>query len=177
MKRKKTSTKIKLLFLIAVFSVINFNILGGYAFADDDVEDVQEDIEKYEEKAEKTEKELNNSKALLQKNQASLNLTKNLIQKTLTEIERKEAEIENLSQKIELDRKILENYLLEAYFHDQDPFLDIVLDDKEISSISENFDQMIGVKEKMLSLIEEIKITLKKRKMNWLEKKMTMRNS
>jgi len=141
-------------FWLVIFDVQSFR---DVAFAEDDVEDLQEDIEKVEDKKEKVEKELNTSQVLLQKKTAELGTTKTLLQKTQTEIERKEAEVSNLNGRIKLSQEMLRSYLQEAYYADQDPLMGLLLSGEDILGMSGEFDQLLNVKRKIVVSLDEIK--------------------
>ncbi|MFZ2188333.1 MAG: hypothetical protein WAV73_02095 [Candidatus Moraniibacteriota bacterium] len=137
--------------------VFDFKIYQEKAFAADDAEDIKDDIEKVQSKAEKVKKELNTSQTLLQKKNAELGVTKNLLQKTQSEIGRKEIEVNNLNQRIKLNREILEGYILEAYYADEDPLSGLLLGDTRDYGMSGDFDQILNVKEKIVLTLGEIK--------------------
>jgi len=148
--------KIKLAIIIIFFLAVDCNIVDNFAVAAEDAEDIQDKIDKYQDKAEEAQKQLENSQTQLGKTQAQIGVTKNLIDKTETEMSRKEAEISNLEQRIELNKTILKSYIREAYFLDEEPLTEFLASDKNMSDMSENFDQMIGIKEKILSTLDDI---------------------
>ena len=129
---------------------------GGFAHAAEDAEDIQDKIDKYQDKAEEAQKQLESSQTQLGKTQAQIGVTQNLIGKTEAEMSRKEAEIDNLEKRIALNKTILESYIQEAYFLDVDPLTEFLTSDKNINDVSENFDQMVGVKEKILAMLDDI---------------------
>ncbi|PJA88713.1 MAG: hypothetical protein CO139_01665, partial [Candidatus Moranbacteria bacterium CG_4_9_14_3_um_filter_36_9] len=150
--------EIKIIFSILAFSFGLFLALSSPVLAADDAADIQGDIKSSEKKVDKTEAQLNQTQNLLKQNQAQVNTTQYLINKTETEISRKEAELENLDKRTALNKKILGEYLLEIYLNDQqDPLVRLVADKKNLSDLVENFDQMVGVKEKILAILKEIK--------------------
>ena len=126
------------------------------SFAAEDAEDIQNKIEKYQDKQEAVQKELESAQGSLLKNQTQIGVTKNLIQKTEVEIERKEKEMEDLNKQIDLNKALLRGYLQEIYCDDQNPMLELVLDDGNLSDLVENYDQMLSVKEKILSTLSDI---------------------
>lgn len=149
---KKSKILMSLIFSLLAAGYFNVTPLK----AEEDVDDLENKIEKYEEKKEKAEQQLNTAQSMLQKNQSQVNVTKNLLNKTEGDITRKEKDIELLEKRIEFNRKILETYLQEAYFVDQYPALNLILSGKEMSQLTEDFNQMIGIKEKILSVLEDI---------------------
>jgi len=145
-----------LCFLIICLALFDLGFVGGNSFAAEDADDLQDKIEKYEDKAQAAQKQLESAQGLLQKNQTQLGVTKSLLTKTQTEISRKESELESLEGRLGLNRKILESYLQEMYIGEQEPLGNLVLSDKSIYDLTENFDQMLSVKEKVLSVMNEI---------------------
>lgn len=147
---------IVLLFFIAVFFMTSVFSFGSGTLAAEDADDIQDKIDKYQDKQEAVQKQLDQAQSNLAKNQSQMSVTKSLIQKTETEISRKEKEIENLEQRIELNKSLLRGYLQEAYWDDQDPTLELLLNSENLSYAVENFDQMLSVKEKMLSVLSDM---------------------
>ncbi|HLN18839.1 MAG TPA: hypothetical protein VK255_01570, partial [Patescibacteria group bacterium] len=148
--------KIYLILSILIFLVVEINYSSYFAIGAEDAGDIQDKISKYQDKAEDVQQQLDASQSALTKNQAQMGVTKNLIDKTETEISRKEAEIDNLEKRIELNKGMLESYLQEAYFTDSDPLSVYLISEKNLNDLSENFDQMVGVKEKIISVLEDI---------------------
>lgn len=141
-------------FWLVFFDVRSFREI---VLADDDVSDLKEDIEKVEDKKAKVEKELSASQALLQKKNAEIGVTKTLLQKTQNEIARKEAEIANLNGKIKLNQEMLRSYVQKAYYADENPLAGLLLGEEKIVGMSGEFDQLVNVKEKIVTSLEEIR--------------------
>lgn len=156
MRFKISKKKMALLFFITVFFITSVFLSENKTLAAEDAEDIQDKIEKYQDKQEAVQKQLDQAQSSLAKNQSQMSVTKNLIQKTETDISRKEKEIENLTQRIELNKNLLRGYLQEAYWDDQDPTLEMLLNSENLSYAVENFDQMLSVKEKMLSVLSDM---------------------
>jgi len=154
---KNIGRRTKLIFLIILMAFLNFSLSGSYSYGAEDAEDIQNKIDKTLDKVDEAQKQLDQSQTALQKNQSQMNLTKSLIQKTETDITRKTKEIDNLNQRIELNKKILEGYIQEMYFNDENPILSLTFEDKNFSSLVSNFDQMINVKEKIHAFVEDAK--------------------
>ncbi|MDQ1284161.1 MAG: 2 protein [Patescibacteria group bacterium] len=142
--------------LVAVFALADAGFFAVSVRAEEDAQDVQEKLEKTIDKKEEVEQELSTAQTMLQKTQAQIGTTKNLLNKTESEMSRKEKEIENLEQRIELNKKILESYVQEMYMGGQDPLLGLVAGEKSINDMSENFDQILSIKEKVLLILEDI---------------------
>ncbi len=158
MDYKKIAKKILTATVLSWLVFFDFNSYRNEVFAADDAGDIQDDIEKVENKAEKVQQEISTSQTLLQKKQAETAVTKNLLQKTQTEIERKEAEVANLNQRIALNREILESYIQEAYYADQDPLVNLLLSGgSSLENMSGNFDQILNIKNKINIALGEIK--------------------
>jgi peptidoglycan hydrolase CwlO-like protein len=146
-----------LAFLVVALSTANAFLFAGNSLAADDATDIQNKIDKYQNKQEETQKQLENAQSNLAKNQNQMGITKNLIQQTETEISRKEAEIENLNKRVELNKKLLAGYLQEAYFDDQDPTAELILNGGNLNDVVGNLDQITNAKEKILLVLNEIK--------------------
>lgn len=150
---KNTKRKLSVVFLIMAFAI--FNVLSFIPNATaDEIEDLQDDISKLEKKADKTEDEindLNKKKAILA---TQLGTTKGLIVKTKTEISKKEGEIANLEKKIEMNKKILGEYLRNMYYSETElPLMQVI--SSEGRSL-DNLSQLLNTKEKILSVLNEV---------------------
>lgn len=145
-----------LLVLIVLFVFLNF-LPRIPTRAADDAEDIQEKIENIEEKKEKTEKTLQSAQQLLNQNVARVNYTQSLIKKSETEISRKEAELNNLNSRLELNKVILQEFLREVYYSDtEDPIVKLAMTSNNLNDLSENVDNLISAKEKILFLLDDI---------------------
>jgi peptidoglycan hydrolase CwlO-like protein len=163
-----------LILFIAIFFLADVLFRGNYSLAAEDAGDIQNKIDKYLNKQEDVQKQLESARSNLEKTQAQLGVTKNLIDKTEEEISRKEAELENLNRRIELNKKLLAGYLQEAYINDEDPLYNLLLNGDNLSDVVGSSDQMINIKEKILSLLSDIddsKKELESAKANLDEKK------
>lgn len=155
----KLTRKIKLLLVILSFLLVDIFLLQSQVNADDSADDIQEKIDKYEDKAADVQQDIEQSQTQLQKTEVQMGTTKSLINKTETEISKKEKEINDLNQKIELNKKLLEEYILEMYYSDQNLAPEFILSKEELDKLSSNFDQLINVKDKISSIIEDINST------------------
>lgn len=153
------SRKTKLILIILIFAFAYSTLGGARSYAADDADDIEDKIEDKLDEKEKAEKELQAAQNSLQKNQTQISVTKNLIVKTETEITRNEKEIDNLNNNLELNKKILENYIREAYYLDQDPMTDFILSGQNISDVTINFEQIFNVKDKIVATVNEISDT------------------
>jgi len=155
----KVAKKLSLIFLIVLLIFINLgNLSGEQARAEDDAGEIQDELSEQEKKREKIQKELDAANALLSKNKIQVSATKNLISTTETTISRKEAELDNLNKRIELQKKILEEYLRDLYYSDQeDPIVMLTIQHGNLNNIVENFDQALNIKEKLISILSEVK--------------------
>ena len=159
MQNIKTIKKILFIGGILLLVVFDFSSFKKQAFADDISEakdDLKDSIENLDEKIEKEEKELQLKQALLNKNAVQVNTTKTVLQKTESEILRKQNELEALNKRAELNKNILENYLQQAYFSDSDPLIELAVTDRNIVDISENFDQILSIKDKIILTLGDI---------------------
>lgn len=127
-------------------------------FAADDAGDIQDEISDSQKKAEKVQQELDAANARLYKTQTQISTTKNLLVQTENTITRKEAELDNLNKRIELQKKILEEYLRDLYYSDQeDPLVALAIENRSLNDIMDKFDQTLNIKEKILDTLSEIK--------------------
>jgi peptidoglycan hydrolase CwlO-like protein len=166
--------KILLFILIVFFVLADAGIFAVSARAEEDVEDIKDEIEEMQDEKERAEKELQAAQTNLQKTQAQINVTKSLIQKTQGEIARSESEVKNLNTRLELNKGMLENYIREAYYVDEDPLIEFAVGDNSITGLTENFDQLLGVKDKIVSIlgdINEAKAQLEETKIQLADKK------
>ena len=108
------------------------------------------------EKAGVEQKQLKSSETALSKTKVQISTTRTLIQTTAQEIQRKEKEVEALSQKLDMNKTILENYIQEAYYNYRELGLDISFVSDEYNDASENFNQLVSIKEKIISTINDI---------------------
>ncbi len=165
--------RIAIIFLIGLFGFLNF--FNFQAQAADDAGDIQSDINKLQKKAEQIQQDLNASQGLLQKTTSQVVTTQSLIQKTASEISRKEAEVKNLNDRLELNKKILSEYVRQVYYTNQENLvIEAILKDNNLSDILGNFSQSLGVKDRILNLLEEIKKSkgeLEKNKTELVDKK------
>lgn len=148
-----------LVLFIAFFILADVEYYYPTVFAAEDASDIQDKIDKYQDKAEAAQKELENAQTQLSKNQAQMSVTKNLLTKTETEISRKEAEVSNLEKRMELNEGMLKSYVQEAYFIDEEPLVSWLVSQKNMNDYGENLDQIIGVKEKIIATLDDIKKT------------------
>lgn len=154
---KSILRKTTLFIFIITFSVINFGDGIFLVQAADDASDIQDDMEKVQDKIEDVQKKLEQSQTQLSQTQSQIYTTSNLITKTKEEINRTESEIESLNKKIEMDRRILKGYIQEMSFGDNsDKLISFVTAGNLLSEFSQNYNQMVSVKEKTLNLIAEI---------------------
>ncbi|MCX6764034.1 MAG: lytic murein transglycosylase [Candidatus Moranbacteria bacterium] len=120
-------------------------------------EDLQNSIDKAAKKAQETQKQIDASQNVLQKTQVEISTTQQLINKTETDISRKEAEIKSLGNRIELNKKILSEYIKELYVDGvEDPFMQIALSGQGLNELAEQSDQLLSVKDKIIKILQEI---------------------
>lgn len=145
--------KTAIIFLIGFFGFLNFQ-----ARAADDAGAIQDKLDSYQNKAEDVAKDLQQSQGLLQKTTTQVITTQSLIEKTSSEISRQEAEVKNLNDRIELNKKILSEYVRQVYYTDQESLvMELVFKNNNLSGILGNLSQSLGVKDRILNLLEEIR--------------------
>jgi peptidoglycan hydrolase CwlO-like protein len=148
--------KIAIIFLIGLFGFFNF--LNFQVKAADDASALQNKIEKAQNQIEDVTVDLQQSQGLLKETTTQVVTTQSLIAKTASEISRKEAEVKNLSDRIELNRKILSEYVRQVYYTDQESLvMELAFKNNNLSGILGNLSQSLGVKDRILNLLEEIK--------------------
>lgn len=145
-----------MLLAIFVFLWLDFFVLNIQVKAADDADDIQDKIETLLNKAENVQQDISQNQTELQKTEAQIGTTTGLIKKTETEISKKEKEIKDLNDKIALNKKLLEGYLLEMYYNDRTMLPDFLLEAENAGQMSANFDQMVNVKDRIISIMEDI---------------------
>lgn len=144
-------------FLLVVF---DFGFFGRQVFAGDisETQDtINDKLKSTQKKIENTEKLLKTSQVLLNKNVVQVNTTKTVLQQTEGDIVRKQGELEALNKKADLNKAILEGYLQQAYFSDLDPLFELTTTDRHINEVSENFDQLLSIDDKINLILVDIK--------------------
>lgn len=145
--------------MIAFLVFVNYrNSEVPNVLAADDISDIQDDISSTQDKIEKYQQQLEQDQTLLGRNQIQVSNTKKLIADAEASITRKEAELENLKQRIGLQKSLLQEYIRNLYYYDQeDPLVVLASGNRNLGEIAANFDQEINIKEKILSTLAEIK--------------------
>ena len=154
---KTVVKKIILLIFLVVFMAISFGDGAFIARAEDDAKDIQNDMNELQDKIEKKEKDLQQSQSELNVTQKQINNTSYQINQTKEEILRKEEEITNLEKRIELNKKVMIAYAQKMYSYDNEAFWVFGLGNFKLNEYFENFDQMLNIKEKFISVATEIK--------------------
>lgn len=154
----RVTKKLSLIFIIAFLVFVNYrNSEVPSVLAVDDISDIQDDISSTQNKIEKYQQQLEQDQTLLGRNQIQVNNTKKLIADAEASITRKEAELKNLKQRIGLQKSLLQEYIRNLYYYDQeDPLVVLASGNRNLGEIAANFDQEINIKEKILSTLAEI---------------------
>ena len=146
-------------FFLLIFSVLFFladaQVFSGVAQASD-ISSIQSKMEKLQKQQQKTQAQLQNSQVALQKNVVQVNTTKTVLQQVEEDIARKQSELDDLNQRASFSKTMLVGYLQEAYVSDQNSLTDFVMASKDISETSENFDQMMGIKDRIVTTLDDI---------------------
>lgn len=148
--------KIILILAIALVFLLDKNFYPVFVRADDSVSSLQDKLNTYMDKEKAAQQQLQQSQSKLSQNQYSVNMTKGLINQTQNDIAQKEDEINNLEQGIELNKTMLASYVQETYYDDQEPLANLIATTENMNEFSENFDQMVSVKEKILNTLTDI---------------------
>ena len=123
----------------------------------EDIDSVQEKIESEQKKREKLEQELGQIQKSVTNTQQEINKTQGYVDSAKEEISRKEAELTSLERKIEFQKKILANLVVESYYYQKNSTLNIILGSEDLATALGNFDRLFSFDEKVVSIINEIK--------------------
>jgi len=144
----------KTLFTIFLFV---FALFGFSAIGANEEDDIRDDIDKIEERLEDAEKDLQQSQTIYNQKQNQVYSTQTAINKTEAEISRKEEEMKSLENQIKLNKKIIGEYVRQMYIEDQGfPIINFLMSGKSFGDIFKNFDDLVGLKEKIVDKLEEI---------------------
>ena len=157
MRKAMFKKKLTLVFLVAVFLCFNFGLASKKADAGE-IYSTKNDINKTQEQIEAAKNQLQASQSQYQTNQVQIAVTRDVIAETQAAIEEKEKKIADLEASIELNKKILESYIQEMSFSSSDdPTVNFAVSNDLLSEFSGNFDDMVSIKEKVLSVMDQIK--------------------
>ena len=128
----------------------------------EDIGSVQEKLESEQKKKSQLEQELGNIQKSVTNAQQEINKTQVYVDSAKAEISRKEAELASLERKIEFQKKILANLVVELYYYQKNSTLNIILGSEDLATALGNFDRLFSFDEKVLGMIDEIKSTKNK---------------
>ncbi len=145
---------VSLLTIIIVVFIFHFFLNQAQA---GDIYKAKKSISKATNQIKETKKQVVVNQNQYNINQSQIVSTQSVITKTQKEIERKEKVIQNLNKRIKLNKQILKSYIQEMSFdNSNNPVINFVLSRGFLNDLSGNFDQIINVKEKILSVIGDI---------------------
>jgi len=151
--RKKLIT----LFLIVTFMVINiFNF--NFVKAETPAEKVNKELTNLGVDIKEAKADLAAEESKLFKNQSQITTTRTRINKLLADIASKEKELKNLSDRAELNKKMLAEYIRQVYYsyQDQDPVIELTMFQGKLDAMTASPDGMISVKAKIIEALQII---------------------
>ncbi len=123
-----------------------------------DIYKAKKSISKTADQIKKIQVQLNAKQNQYGVNQGQIVMTKIVISKTKREINDKETKIKKLNQRIDLNKKILKNYIQEMSFESyNNPVVSFMMVGNFLNTFSGNLDQIINVKEKILNIMNQVK--------------------
>ncbi len=151
-KKNKIVFFAPIIFLLIVFSFIfrNKKVFAGQIY------DAKNSLQNTQKQIEITQKHLNNSQALLGKTVVQVASTKTVIQQAESDIAKKQNELDELNKRADMNKAILESCLQQAYYADANPLVKLAVTGTSFSNISQNFDQMLSVKDKINLILSDI---------------------
>ena len=141
---------------------LNFNFERPLVFADDtdeikdDIEDLEKEREEELEKMQRYEGDVDRLQGAVYSTQKDIEETESEIETTEEIIERKEMDIKTMNENIEFKRNALKRMLQEFYFNSEQPILYLILEESSFFEVMTSADSFLVLKEKMLSMIDEI---------------------
>jgi peptidoglycan hydrolase CwlO-like protein len=140
------------IFLLAVFG---FLFCKKEVFAGE-IYNAKNSLQNTQKQIEVTKNHLNNSQTLLGKNVVQVASTKTVIQQTESDIAKKQNELDELNKRAGMNKAILSACLQQAYYADANPLVELAFANTSFSNISQNFDQMLSVKDKINLILSDI---------------------
>jgi peptidoglycan hydrolase CwlO-like protein len=161
--KKKTLTVI----LIMLFAVFNIFGLSFRPVVADTAEQIQKHLDDYAKDLKDAQKELDAEQSKLYQNQTQINATRARINKIKADIAAKEEELNNLTAQAELNKKMLEEYIRQLYYANQegDSLVKLAVYKGNLSDMVSNTDDIISIKEKInesLEIINDAKLNTEK---------------
>ena len=167
---KKLAFIIAWIFTIPVFGLSQAYFWGTNVHADDtttstdsQANDIKDSISSLQKKLDKEQKDLEAKqqslgqiKGAVSSTQASINKTQAAIQETESEISRKEGEINNLNDQISLQKTMLRGFLQQIYYVRNQPILNVVLTENNISDMFADADRLMTLEDKIVSVSNDI---------------------
>ena len=118
------------------------------------------DLQKKMDKAQAARDKLAQNLGLIQKSvsivKLDINNTKSVIQDTVSKISAKEQEVNNLNDQITLQRKLLANFIQQAYYSQNQPLLSLVLNNVNFSEVFSNADHLLTIDDKIKEISDKL---------------------
>lgn len=160
----KNKKRLVLLFLVfTMIFVVSFTFSNKQVQAEDSASDLEDSMDSIEDKIEKEKKEKAKLEAELSKIQSSvystqsqIDKTKTLIKETENKIARMEDEVGSMVEKVDYQKRILENLMREVYIKKSEPVLSFAFFRGDFSKIFGDIDKYISVEERVVEASREL---------------------
>ncbi len=118
------------------------------------------DLQKKMDKAQAARDKLAQSLGQIQKSvsivKLDINNTKSVINDTVSKISTKEQEVNNLNNQIALQKKLLTNFIQQAYYNQNQPLLALVLNNANFSDVFSNSDHLLTIDDKIKDISDKL---------------------
>jgi membrane-bound lytic murein transglycosylase B len=146
-----------IIFLLMAFMVAGVLGYSGHLAKADTANEIQDKLDSLNKKFKDAQQELTTQQSQLYKNTSQISMTQGLLRELQADIARSEAELNNLNDRSKLNKKILEEYIRQMYYANQDnPFVSLAILDGDLNDLTINFDGMAGMKTKISNVLQEI---------------------
>lgn len=156
------------LLTLVIFWVVSYSLSGQVVFAGDpsDIKDSIDSIEKKIGKEQDAKKKLETELASIQSSvystQAQIDKARILIKESEEHIARMEKEVALMSDKVELQREFLKNFIQEVYYRKKEPVISVALFKGDFARVFGTVDNFLTIEERILQIAQEIKDTKEK---------------
>ncbi len=161
-------TSIFLMLMAVVFTLPQISLAEEYA-SKKDIKETKNSIEKIENKIKKAEaykqsleNKLNHIQGSVYYTQKEINKTKQLIEETKEDIKRMEVEIKHIDNRIKIQKEILRGLTWQFYQESKRPLLLNLLQEGSLARATFEKERLITLKERIVTLIDDIKNDKKK---------------
>jgi len=145
------------MFLLAAFVITGVFGYSGHLAKADTANEIQGKLDSLNKKLKDAQQELATEQSQLYKNKSQISATQALLKELQADIARSEAELDNLNDRSDLNKKILQEYIRQMYYANQDnPFISLAVLEGDLSDLTINFDGMVGIKTRISNVLQEI---------------------